>query len=121
MNETKTIYAGLRFPVEIISHAVWLYFRFNLSIRNIQEMLAARGVEVNHESIHFWCLKFGPRFARRPRHRQGRLGDTQNRAKESFRCVVWGDLPPESDQEPSPILDQIWALADNLTVPTKQH
>ena len=76
MNETKSPYAGHRFPAEIISHAVWLYFRFSLSFREIKEMLAARGVEVSHESIRFWCLKFGVRFARQLRRRQGRPGDT---------------------------------------------
>lgn len=76
MNETKSPYSGHRFPAEIISRAVWLYFRFSLSFRDIEEMLAARGVEVSYESIRFWCLKFGPRYARQLRRRQGRLGDT---------------------------------------------
>jgi putative transposase len=60
-------YAGHRFPAEIISHAVWLYFRFPLSLRMVEEMLAARGIVVSHETVRQWALKFGQAFAR---HRQ---------------------------------------------------
>jgi len=48
-------YAGYRFPAEIISHAVWLYFRFPLSLRNVDEILAARGVVVSHETVRQWA------------------------------------------------------------------
>ena len=48
---TKSPYAGYRFPGEVISHAVWLYFRFPLSLRMVEEMLAARGIEVSHETV----------------------------------------------------------------------
>jgi putative transposase len=58
-------YAGHRFPAEIISHAVWLYFRFPLSLRMIEEMLAARGIVVSHETVRQWALKFGQAFANR--------------------------------------------------------
>jgi hypothetical protein len=58
-------YAGHRFPAEIISHAVWLYFRFPLSLRMVEEMLAARGIIVSHESVRQWALKFGQDFANR--------------------------------------------------------
>jgi transposase-like protein len=50
-------YAGHRFPAEIISHAVWLYFRFPLSLRMVEEMLAARGIVVSHETVRQWALK----------------------------------------------------------------
>jgi putative transposase len=60
------IYAGYRYPAEIISYAVWLYFRFPLSLRMVEEMLAARGISVTHETIRQWGLKFGREFARRP-------------------------------------------------------
>ena len=53
------IYAGHRYPAEIISYAVWLYFRFPLSLRMVEEMLAARGISVTHETIRQWGLKFG--------------------------------------------------------------
>ena len=60
-----TIYAGHRYPAEIISSAVWLYLRFPLSLRMIEEMLAARGISVTHETIRQWGLKFGQEFANR--------------------------------------------------------
>ena len=56
-------YADHRFPAEVISHAVWLYFRFPLSLRMAEEMLAARGIIVSHESVRQWVLKFGQHFA----------------------------------------------------------
>jgi putative transposase len=52
------IYGGHRYPAEIISYAVWLYFRFPLSLRMVEEMLAARGISVTHETIRQWGLKF---------------------------------------------------------------
>ena len=52
-------YRGYRFPAEIISHCVWLYFRFCLSFRDVQEMMLERGVVVSHEAIRLWNLKFG--------------------------------------------------------------
>jgi putative transposase len=51
-------YAGYRFP-EIISHAVWLYFRFPLGLRMVEELLAARGIIVSHETVRQWARKFG--------------------------------------------------------------
>ena len=60
-------YAGYRFPPEVISYAVWLYFRFPLSLRMVEEMLAARGIEVTYETVRRWALKFGASIARRIR------------------------------------------------------
>jgi putative transposase len=68
-------YAGHRFPAEIISHAVWLYVRFPLSLRMVEEMLAARGIVVSHETVRQWALKFGQAFANRIRRRLPRVGD----------------------------------------------
>jgi putative transposase len=68
-------YAGHRFPAEIISHAVWLYFRFPLSLRHVDEILAARGVTVSHETVRQWGLKFGQAFANQIRRRLPRAGD----------------------------------------------
>ena len=59
----KSPYAGYRFPAEVISHAVWLYFRFPLGLRMVEEMLAARGLIVSHETVRRWALKFGQDFA----------------------------------------------------------
>ena len=68
-------YAGHRFPAEIISHAVWLYFRFPLSLRMVEEMLAARGIIVSHESVRQWALKFDQDFANQIRRRLPYAGD----------------------------------------------
>ncbi len=62
-------YAGYRFPAEIISHAVWLYFRFPLSLRMVDELLAVRGIFVSHETVRQWALKFGQAFANQIRRR----------------------------------------------------
>lgn len=66
------IYRAYRFPAEIIAHCVWLYFRSCLSFRDVQEMMLERGVEVSHEAIRLWSLKFGAEYARRLRRRIGR-------------------------------------------------
>jgi putative transposase len=76
MNENAPCYRGYRFPAEIISHAVWLYHRFCLSFRDVEDLLAERGITVSYEAIRLWCLKFGPEYARGLKRRQGRLGDT---------------------------------------------
>ena len=68
-------YAGYRFPAEVISHAVWLYFRFPLSLRMVDELLAARGIAVSHESVRQWALKFGQEFANQIRRRLPAAGD----------------------------------------------
>ena len=65
-----------RFPPDIISYAVWLYYRFNLSHRDIEDLLAERGIIVSYESIRLWCKKFGPKFARRLKRRHQGYGDT---------------------------------------------
>ena len=62
-------YVRHRFPAEVISHAVWLYFRFPLSLRMVEEMLAARGILVSHETVRQWALKFGQSFANKIRRR----------------------------------------------------
>src|ERR687894_827832 len=71
----KSPYAGHRFPAEVIGHAVWLYFRFPLSLRMVEEMLAARGILVSHETVRRWARKFGQDFADRIRRRLPRAGD----------------------------------------------
>jgi putative transposase len=68
-------YRGFRFPVEIISHCVWLYYRFPLSFREVEEMMLERGIVVSHETIRQWCAKFGQAFANGLRRRRSRLGD----------------------------------------------
>ena len=75
MKTTSKKYHGHRFPPEIISHGIWLYYRFSLSLRDVEELLAKRGITVTHETIRRWCRKFGPEYARKLKYRQGRLGD----------------------------------------------
>ena len=70
-----TKYKNHRFPVEIISHAVWLYFRFCLSFRDVEELLLERGVIVTYEAIRKWCRKFGQQYANQLRRRRPRPGD----------------------------------------------
>lgn len=70
------IYKRHRFPPDIISYAVWLYYRFNLSHRDIEDLLAERGITVCHESIGLWCIKFGATYSRRLKRRQQGYGDT---------------------------------------------
>ncbi len=65
-------YRGHRFPPEIICHAVWLYLRFTLSFRDVEELLAERGLDISYETIRRWVLKFGPQFARELRRRRTR-------------------------------------------------
>jgi putative transposase len=68
-------FAGYRFPAEIISQAVWLYFRFPLSLRMVEEMLAFRGIVISHETLRQWGRKFGQVFANQIRRRLPRAGD----------------------------------------------
>lgn len=72
----SNIYKRYRFPPAIIQYAVWLYFRFNLSHRDIEDLLAQRGIVVTHESIRLWCNKFGSKYAARLRRKHQGYGDT---------------------------------------------
>ena len=69
------IYRGFRYPGEIISHVVWLYFRFALSFRDIEELMSSRGIIVSYETIRQWTLKFGQGYANELRGRQPQRGD----------------------------------------------
>ena len=69
-------YKRHRFPCEIIQYAVWLYYRFNLSHRDVEDLLAERRIIVTRESVRLWCNKFGPQFARRLRRKHRGYGDT---------------------------------------------
>ena len=63
MNIPNSLYRRRRFPAEIITHAVFLYHRFALSLRDVEDLLAERGVTVSYETIRVWCAHFGPKFA----------------------------------------------------------
>jgi putative transposase len=73
--DTAPSYTGFRFPQEIISHAVWLYYCFSLSFRDVEELLAARGVVVSYETVRQWCKKFGQQFANQLHRRRAQPGD----------------------------------------------
>lgn len=70
------VYAGYRYPTQIISHAVWLYLRCTLSFRDIEELLAARGVNVSYETVRQRCKKFGNKYCHKIKKNRGPLGDT---------------------------------------------
>ncbi|MFJ5726368.1 IS6 family transposase [Streptomyces sp. NPDC093149] len=68
-------YRGFRFPREVIAHCVWLYHRFALSLRDVEELMLERGIEVSHETINQWTLRFGPAYANALRRRRPKPGD----------------------------------------------
>src|SRR3954469_8501690 len=82
----RSPYAGYRFPAEVISHAVWLYFRFPLSLRMVEEMLAARGIDVSHETVRQWARKFGQAFANQIRRKLPCPGDKWHLDEV---CLIW--------------------------------
>ncbi|HXM51626.1 MAG TPA: IS6 family transposase [Pyrinomonadaceae bacterium] len=71
----ESLYRRHRFPAEIISHCVWLYFRFAMSFRDVEEILAMRGVSLSYETVREWCLKFGQTYASGLCHKSPRPGD----------------------------------------------
>jgi putative transposase len=72
-------YKRHRFPPSVIAHAVWLYFRFPLSLRMVEELLLQRGIVVSYETIRYWAMKFGPDHA-------GRL---RRKAPSLLTCGIW--------------------------------
>lgn len=75
VDSTRSLYTRHRYPAEIIAHCVWLYYRFALSLRDVEELMLARGIVVSHETIRAWCAKFGPEYARGLRRRAPEPGD----------------------------------------------
>jgi putative transposase len=73
--DSSPTYTGYRFPAEIISHVVWLYYRFSLSYRDVEELMAARGVVLSYETVRQWCRKFGQQYANQLRRRRAPTGD----------------------------------------------
>ena len=70
------MYADYRFPSQVISHAVWLYHPFTLSFRDVEELLAAREINVTYETVRNWCLKFGNQYSSQIRKKPGQLDYT---------------------------------------------
>ncbi|MFD4859838.1 IS6 family transposase [Streptomyces atratus] len=75
VGSTPPSYKGHRYRVEVISHCVWLYFRFPLSFREVEELMLQRGISVSYETVRRWCLKFGQAYADGLRRRRPRPGD----------------------------------------------
>ncbi len=92
MPSKPATYPGYRFPAEVISHAVWLHHVFGLSLRDVELILAERGIGVTHESIRQWCLKFGADFARKLRRRRPKPGDTWHLDEVQILSVNSGRL-----------------------------
>jgi putative transposase len=76
MKKLSSLHKRHRFPAEIIQHTVWLYYRFNMSHRDIEDLLAERGINVSYESVRLWCNKFGPQVSKRLKRRHQGFGDT---------------------------------------------
>ncbi len=76
MKNSLTLYKRHRFPSEIIQYTVRLYYRFNLSHRDIEDLLAEKGIVVTHESIRLWCNKFGSVYTRKLKNQHQGYGDT---------------------------------------------
>ncbi|GAC1518523.1 MAG: IS6 family transposase [Herpetosiphon sp.] len=74
-NTVAPSYKRHRYPAEIIAHTVWLYFRFSLSFRDVEELMAARGVILSYETVRRWTLKFGQQYANELRRRRPQAGD----------------------------------------------
>ena len=86
MSTATASYKGHRYPVEIINHCVWLYFRFPLSFREVEELMLVRGVVVSYETIRRWCAKFGQAS------RRHRLTADDYRTEMTRRFAVWNEV-----------------------------
>ena len=84
----KKIYKRHRFPPSIIQHAVWLYYRFNLSIRDVEDLLAERNISVSYEAIRLWINKFGPEFTKRLRRRHSGFDDSVQVGYEQIEIIM---------------------------------
>ncbi len=103
MNNIIQLYHGYRFSPEIISHSVWLYHRFCLSFRDVEDLLAERGIVVTHETVGRWCNKFGPVYARAIKKQRGSLDDTWFMDEvyivtvRGERCYLWRAVDQDGD------------------------
>ena len=89
MKSPTNPYAGFRYPAEIMSHTVWLYHRFTLSFREVEDILAERGILVSYETIRQWCLKFGSQYAAELRRCRPQPGDKWH--LDEVRVVINGE------------------------------
>src|SRR5260370_27504344 len=123
MKKSKSLYYGHRFPAEVISCAVRWYFRFQLSLRDIEELLFERGVTVTYETIRCWCDKFGKGFAHRVKAARRKPGSTwhldesasRTQARACGALLKMGAGLPESScsgrlpTAPSPSVPHSWS------------
>ena len=126
MNPIKNPYIRHRFPPEVISHAVWLYHRFTLSYRDIEELLAIRGIHTSYESIRRWCLKFPSHYSKKLRKKQGRLGDLWFLDKvfvfiEGKRQYLWRAVDQDGDTIDVMVEDRRNKRAEISHEPTRQQ
>jgi putative transposase len=80
-------YRRHRFPAVVIQHAVWLYLRFTLSYRDVEDLLAERGLDISYETVRSWVLKFGPVIARRLRRGRPRPSERWHLDELASRCT----------------------------------
>jgi hypothetical protein len=104
-------FAGCRFPVEVITVAVRWYLRYGLSYRDVEELLAERGVEVDHVTVYRWVQRFTPLFADAARFAGTRLGTAGSSTKRMSRSAVCGDVP----------IDVKWLMQDPRHGPGSAH
>ncbi|MFC7738255.1 hypothetical protein ACFQX4_21065 [Roseomonas sp. GCM10028921] len=106
MSSQPATYPGYRFPAEVMHSAVWLYHVFSLSLRDIELILAERGVVVSHESVSRWCLRFGADFAAKLRKRRpkppGTLAGRATSSSLKVKFVVLGVLWMQSGRSDAP-------------------
>lgn len=99
---SKTLYARRHFPPSVIQHAVWLYLRFNLSLRDVEDLLAERGLDISYETVRRWVAKFGTAYAGRLRRRRAKA-DSRWHLDEMFvsiggrRMYLWRAVDAEGE------------------------
>jgi transposase-like protein len=92
MKSNRSRYSGYRFPSQVISYAVWAYHRFCLSFRDVEDLLAERGIIVSYETIRQWCEKFGLDYARKLKRREGGWVTTGTWMTSSFESMAISDI-----------------------------
>ena len=113
-------YRGYRLPKDIISYAVWFYYRFTVSFRDVEEALATRGVLVSYESMRRWCEKFGHQFAAGLRKRRSRTGDIHDRSLSRETEVSRSGLapdPPSASHNPAAAFSGFSAMVPAFAEP----
>ena len=100
MNVQEARYPNYRFPIVVISHAIWLYNRFTLSYRDVSDLLFQRGIEVSHQTIKNWNERFGAQFAAEVRRRRGKPSrrwhmDEVHVKIKGKRCYLWRAVDDE--------------------------